>query len=109
MLLTKLARTIRSKNAGAYTITVEIIFDKPEVYTRIKENELVTRRTIAEAYGIEEDAVLDFVYYDAGLAIKANFRRKEPSGGPGETDVYGCQQYAPLLLVDVPETISAVG
>ena len=28
--------------------------------------------------------------------------RRIPSGGPGETDVYGCQQYAPLFALEVP-------
>ena len=105
MLLKDAARTIRSKNAGSFVITVEVIFDNRAVYECIKKNGYITRDSIAKAYAVENDAIMDFVYYDAGLAIKANFKRDLPSGGPGETDVYGCQQYAPLLLLEIPDIV----
>jgi len=103
MFLQEIARTIRSKNAGAFMITVEIIFDDAEKYFKIKDNNLITRETIAKAYMVESCNIQDFVYYDAGLGIKANFRRLYASGGPFETDVYGCQQYAPLLNIELPD------
>ncbi len=97
-----LARTIRSKNAGSFMITLEIIFADREVYEKVKASGAVTAGAIADAYAVAPDQVLDFLYYDAGMGIKANLRRREPSGGPGETDVYGCQQYAPLFALTVP-------
>lgn len=103
MKLQEVARTIRSKNAGSFMITVEIIFNESKYYNYIKENHLITQKTIADAYDLPEDQVTDFGYYDAGMGIKANFRREKPSGGPGESDVYGCQQYAPLLKLEFPE------
>ena len=105
MRLQDVAKTIRSKNAGSFMITVEIIFDNADYYHYIKDNQLITRRTIAKAYALQEDQVTDFCYYDAGLGIKANFRRRMASGGPAETDVYGCQQYAPLLKLEFPEWV----
>lgn len=101
MKLQELARTIRSKNAGSFMITVEIIFDDPDIYFAIKEKKLITQKTIADAYKIPLESIQDFVYYDPGLGVKANFQRLIPSGGPFETDVYGCQQYAPLLNIDI--------
>jgi len=101
MRLYEIARTIRSKNAGAFMITVEIIFDSPEIYQKIKRGGLISSSTISKAYNIPENSIEGFVYYDPGLGIKANFRRDHPSGGPGETDVYGCQQYAPLLHIEI--------
>ncbi len=35
-------------------------------------------------------------------AIKFTVRRSRPSGSPGDSDVFGAQQYAPLLEIDVP-------
>ncbi len=101
MKLQEIARTIRSKNAGAFLITVEIIFDDKEIYHRIKNKGIITQEVIAKAYNVPDDEILDFVFYDPGLGIKANFKRKLPSGGPFETDVYGCQQYAPLLDIEL--------
>lgn len=102
MKLQELARTIRSKNAGPYWITVEIIFDNAEVYQQIKTNEWISRKIVADAYRMAEEAVHGFVFYDPGLGIKANFKRDLASGGPFETDVYGCQQYIPLLDIEIP-------
>lgn len=96
-----LARTIRSKNAGSFFITFEIIFDDIQIYNQIKQNNAITRETVARVYGISPDKIQDFVYYDAGMGIKGNIRRSIPSGGPGESDVYGCQQYAPLLNLKI--------
>jgi hypothetical protein len=108
MKLQKLARTIRSKNAGSFLITVEIIFDRKDYYESIKENNLITVDTIASAYQVPSEEIIDFVYYDPGLGIKANFKRIIPSGGPFESDVYGCQQYAPLLDLEVPDHYFAI-
>jgi len=40
--------------------------------------------------------------YEPGNAIKFTIRRSRPSGSPGETDVFGSQQYAPLFDIAVP-------
>lgn len=98
----ELARTIRSKNAGSFMITLEIIFADRHIYEKVKQSGAVTQRTIADAYGLPEESILDFMFFDPGMGIKANIRRKNPSGGPGETDVYGCQQYAPLFALEIP-------
>ena len=98
----ELARTIRSKNAGYFAVTVEIIFDSREVYDQIKKAMSINKYTIAMAYDIPVEKVINFHFYDPGMGIKANFLKDIASGGPGETDVYGCQQYVPLLKIDVP-------
>jgi hypothetical protein len=100
--LTDLARTIRSKNAGSFFITLEIIFDDFNIYQRVKSSGAISAQSIAQLYGIAVDQILDFRFYDPGMGIKANIRRKNPSGGPGESDVYGCQQYAPLFNIMIP-------
>ena len=97
-----LARTIRSKNAGSFMITLEIIFADRGVYERVKKSGAVTQQAIADAYGLPAERIEDFMFFDPGMGIKANIKRNIPSGGPGETDVYGCQQYAPLFSLEVP-------
>jgi hypothetical protein len=97
-----LARTIRSKNAGSFMITLEIIFADREVYEKVKQSGAISQKAIADVYGLPEEKILDFMFFDPGMGIKANIKRKTPSGGPGETDVYGCQQYAPLFSLGVP-------
>jgi len=40
--------------------------------------------------------------FDPAYAIKFTIRRREPSGSPGDSDIFGCQQYPPLLDIEVP-------
>ena len=42
------------------------------------------------------------VNHDAALAIKVSFPRPQSSGSKQDSDVYGGQQYAPLLGLEVP-------
>lgn len=100
--LHELAKTIRSKNAGTDRITFDIIFEKKEEYEHVRDSHVLSRESIAELYNINEDRITDFVLYDPANAIKFTINRVHPSGSPGDSDVFGSQQYAPLLTVEVP-------
>jgi len=100
--LSDLAKTIRSKNAGVGKITFDIIFRERHNYELVKKSGAVTRTTMAKLYGIPDERISDFVEYDPGLAIKFTIFRKRPSGCAGDGDIFGAQQYAPLLDVPVP-------
>jgi hypothetical protein len=52
---------------------------------------------------IDEDRISDFVTFDPAFAIKFTIYRSEPSGSPGDGDIFGAQQYAPLLDIEVPD------
>lgn len=99
--LVELAKTIRSKNAGTDRITFDIIFREKENYELVKKSGALTRNTVAKLYGITEDRICDFVEFDPAFAIKFTISRLEPSGSAGETDIFGCQQYPPLLDVEI--------
>jgi len=99
--LDQLAKTIRSKNAGVNKITFDIIFRDRETYDAVLRARAVTREKVCELYGIEPGRISDFVEYDPGLAIKFTIYRKRPSGSAGDGDIFGAQQYAPLLELPV--------
>ena len=100
--LAELAKEISSKNAGAFALTFDVVFDDPGTYARVKNAGVITRESVAEAYGMPLDEVLHVVEFDQGNAFKIAVRRARPSGSVGETDVFGAQQYAPLLDFEVP-------
>jgi hypothetical protein len=50
---------------------------------------------------VRADDVL-FTVYDAAYAFKATLPRLVPAGDIGDTDVYGAQQHAPLLDIEIP-------
>lgn len=100
--LRDLASTIRSKNAGPDNITFDIIFRERGNYERVRDSGALTQGTVASLYGIPETRIVSFNAIDAANAIKFTIRRLKPSGSPGESDVFGSQQYAPLFDVVIP-------
>jgi len=102
MRLYDLASTIRSKNAGVNQITFDIIFPDRKTYERAVRSGVITRDSIAKLYKIPESRISDFVTFDVGNAIKFTIYRLRPSGSPGDWDILGCQQYGPLLDVEIP-------
>jgi len=99
--LHELAKTIRSKNAGVNKITFDIIFRDRDNYERVKRAKVLSRESVARLYRIEPERISDFVEYDPGYAIKFTLYRLRPSGSAGDGDIFGAQQYAPLLDLEV--------
>ena len=62
---------------------------------------LINRATIARLYN-RHPAEIIVVNHDTALAIKVSFPRPQSSGSKHDSDVYGGQQYAPLLGLEVP-------
>jgi hypothetical protein len=101
--LSELAKTIRSKNAGPDKITFDIIFTDKESYDQVRKSRVLSRESIASLFNISVDSVSDFVEFDPAHAIKFTIYRNIPSGSPGDSDIFGCQQYPPLLDVEIPD------
>ena len=99
--LRDLASTIRSKNAGVDHITFDVIFRDRANFERVRDAGVLSRAKVAMLYNIPESRVTDFVVFEPANAIKFTIRRDRPSGSPGEKDVFGAQQYAPLFDVEV--------
>ena len=100
-LLANLARLIRSKNAGPFELTFDIMFDDAATYARVKASGAVTRERIASCYGLEPSQV-KFFLCDNALAIKASIPRPVVQGDPRDSDGHGGQQYAPLMDIEIP-------
>lgn len=101
-MLIDLAKTIRSKNASTDKITFDIIFRGRENYELVKESRCITKETVAKLYNIPLDRICDFVEYDPAFAIKFTIYRTIRSGSFGDRDIFGCQQYSPLLGIEIP-------
>ncbi|GAI57888.1 unnamed protein product, partial [marine sediment metagenome] len=89
-----LVKIIRSKNAGPFELTFDIIFKDKETYEKVKKTKVITKELIAKLYHVPIEKVLYFVEFDPANAIKATIVRPVDSGSIGETDVYGAQQHA---------------
>ena len=97
MKLKEVASVIRSKNAGPYELTLDVILKEQETFEKMRQANIINPAVIAKLYQIPVEDVLGIVYFPNAKAIKATIVRPLPSGAMGERDVYGAQQHAPLV------------
>src|SRR5689334_4481356 len=100
MLLQDIAQVIRSKNAGPRRLTLDVMFAADSDYARAIQSPNLTRERIAALYRLAPDDVT-LIAYPAGRAIKITLARCVMAGDPGDKDVYGAQQHAPLLGLEL--------
>lgn len=100
--LLELAKVIRSKNAGPFELTFDIMFDDVSKYRRVKDSGVINAHRISEIYRVRLDDVLVCRPYDPAVAFKITIRRPVSSGDVRDRDVYGCQQHVPLTTIVVP-------
>jgi hypothetical protein len=98
--LADLAKVIRSKNAGPFYITFDIMFDSEEDYNLVKHQEILTTEIANLIFSTDFAQVIN---YDPALSIKVNIPRKHSSGEFLDADLYGAQLHIPLLNLIIQE------
>lgn len=91
-------KILRSKNAGPLFITFDLIFHNNEDMRYIAER--LTKEQIGIAYDVPVEQI-DIIVYGTVNSIKITFPRKNISGSLNDTDIYGCQQHAPLANIEI--------
>jgi hypothetical protein len=100
MKLWEMTRLIRSKNAGPFELTFDIIFKSPEGYQKVCDANLITAQWVAKTYGVDESFV-KVIEYPAANAIKVTIPRPVTSGDLLDSDVYGGQQHGPFVELEL--------
>jgi len=103
MKLSDLATVIRSKNAGPFELTFDVLFATHDDFERVVRSEVLSAAKFAELFQISLSDVISVVEFEPARAIKVTIKRSRSSGAFGETDVYGAQQHAPLLSLEIPD------
>lgn len=98
--ITEAARVIRSKNAGPYELTLDIIFKNSKYFRLFRDQNIITMKKISELYKVKENDIQNIIYFEPANAIKITMKRWVPSGALGDRDIYGAQQHAPLLGIE---------
>lgn len=99
--LKDIAKACKSKNAGPFSVTLDIMFDDQTLFDRVRATGVITPSLIAQLYGVQVSDVL-FTEYPPAMAWKATLPRPTVSGAVGDVDIYGAQQHAPLLDIEIP-------
>jgi hypothetical protein len=101
--LQDLADVLRSKNAGPFQITIDLMFPDEATYQRVLQSEAIGRERIAALYGVAPSEV-SVIGFARVRAIKVTIPRRSGSRGSGsifDRDVYGAQQHGPLAEIEI--------
>ena len=101
MKLYDVAKVVRSKNAGPFTLTLDLIVESEEDFDRVLNAPDFSANRIAELYATSPGSVR-ICPFKRILAIKVSLPRQVSSGAPGDVDVYGSQQHFPLGNISIP-------
>ena len=99
--LWQVTKLIRSKNSGPFELTFDVIFKDRATYEKVRDANIISQQWFAKTYRIAPE-VVSVINYDAASAIKITIPRPVISGDITDTDVFGGQQYGPLVDIDVP-------
>ena len=100
MKLIDAVRVLRSKNAGPLTLTIDLLIKDRETYDRALASPSLHPAKLARLYRVSANAV-EVIPYPVAQAIKVVLPRHIIAGSPGDTDVYGAQQHALLLELEI--------
>jgi hypothetical protein len=98
--LAQTATVVRSKNAGPLTLSFDLMFPDRAAFDLAAASPALAPARIAELYGVRESDVA-VIPYPVANAIKIALPRRIVAGSPGDRDVYGAQQHAPLLEIEL--------
>ncbi len=101
-ILAELARLIRSKNAGPFELTFDVMFDDEGIYRKVIKSQALTKASFAALYHVPQEDVL-FIEHDVARAIKISIPRPYVQCDPDDGDAYGGQQHGPLVDLEVPD------
>jgi Domain of unknown function (DUF4387) len=98
--LCDLAASIKSANAGASQLTMDIAFADRATFEAVVASGCLDPSAVSRLYRVDESEV-QIHWYRPANTIKVTIPRAVISGGMEERDFDGVQQYVPLLYVEV--------
>ncbi len=99
--LSEIAQLIRSKNAGPFVLTFDIVFGALRDFQRVRDSGVLNVATFAALYRCDPSTVRFFECENA-LAFKFSIPRPIPQGDLGDGDMHGGQQFIPLMSIRIP-------
>ncbi|MFG1926915.1 DUF4387 domain-containing protein [Cryptosporangium sp. NPDC048952] len=96
--VSEVCRHVRSKVAGPFWVTIDLMFDGQENYDRYAT--ALSAETIGAVYGVDPGSVLLYPVADLRV-LKISYPRRSPQGGVEERDLHSGQQYTYLLNLEL--------
>lgn len=100
--LGNLAAIVRSKNAGPHLLTLDVLFDRDDLYAATRDSGALTAERVAKTYGVDISRIKSFFHIPVARAYKITFIRPKVQCSEGESDIFGAQQHVPLMNMEIP-------
>lgn len=110
--LSDISRVLRSKNAGPYEITMDIMFESDSTFEAVRHSGLLSPENVAKALDIPEEEIIWLGFFAPALAFKVTIPRfragkKVSAGSFMENDIHGSQQHRGLSDIKLPPGFAA--
>ena len=100
MKLYDMAMVCRSKNAGPFQVTIDLMFEEEATFRTVLESPTFNTQNIGKLYQVDPGKIA-VKPFERILTIKVVLPRLSSSGSPLDTDVYGSQQHFPLGNLEI--------
>jgi hypothetical protein len=99
--LRDLAVVLRSKNAGPFQVTIDVLFEDDAALDLVERSGVLEPGRVAAAYGLRADEVKGPFFHRAALAAKVTITKRSSAQDPFCTDLMGTAQHIPLAALEV--------
>lgn len=96
----EVAKSVRSKNAGPFWMTIDLFCSDAASYNRLKDSKAVRKEVMAKVYHVDPEKVMIFYLPDLNV-IKISVPRPYPQGDKYERDMHFGQQYVQILDLEL--------
>jgi hypothetical protein len=98
--VSEVCRHVRSKVAGPFWVTIDLMFDGRENYDSYIGSPALTAESIGAVYGVDPQKIT--LYPIPTLKVlKISYPRRTAQGGVEERDLHSAQQYVYLLDLEL--------
>jgi hypothetical protein len=98
--LREVCRTVRSKVAGPFWVTIDLMFEDKDSYDRYSQSPALSAESISEVYGVDPESVRHYPVPNLNV-LKISYPRPTPQGGVEERDLHSGQQYTYILDLEL--------
>jgi hypothetical protein len=98
--LWQFTKLIRSKNAGPFELTFDIMFKDEASFRKVMDSGNLCPELIARLYKSDMKTIKFFVI-ESLLTVKISIPRPVFSGNIDDTDIYGGQFHGPLVQLPI--------
>ena len=96
----EVCRHVRSKVAGPFWVTIDLMFDSEESFDRYAQSPVLGAASIASVYGVDPAQVRHYPVPTLKV-LKISYPRRSSQGGVEERDLHSGQQYTYILDLEL--------